>query len=104
MNMKAIINSSMYSIMVYPKTQDIMATMFWAHGEKIIAIYGEEYLGMCFSSLMKVWNNWANFSELSLGYWSNRSTIERRVRFGPSWSYNISFMDSTVMVKRTFWS
>ena len=66
--------------------------------------YGGESLGMCFSSLMKVWNSWANFVELSLGYKSNKPPIESGVRLGPGWSYNISYIDLAVMVKRTFWS
>jgi len=81
-----------------------MATIFWPYGEKIVATYGGESLGMCFSSLMKVWNSWANFAELSLGYTSNKSPIESGVRFGSGWSYNISLIDSEMMMKRTFWS
>lgn len=103
MDMKARINSSMYSLLVYPKMQDIMATIFWPHGEKIAATYGGESLGMCLSSVMKVWNSWANFVELSLGYRSNKSPIKSGVRFAPIWSCNISLIDSAVMVKRSFW-
>ena len=81
-----------------------MVTMYWPHLEKIIATYGGASFGMCFSSLMKVWNNWANIDVLSLGYWSNKSPIESRVRFSLGLNYNISFMDSAVIVKRSFWS
>lgn len=47
----------MYSLVVKPKTHDIMVTMYWPHLEKIADTYGGGSLGMCFSSLMKVWNN-----------------------------------------------
>ena len=59
---------------------------------------------MCFSSLMKVWNSWANFVELSLGYKSNKSPIESGVSFGPGWNCNISLIDSSLIVKKTFLS
>jgi len=81
-----------------------MATIFQLQGEKIVATYGGGLLGMCFSSMMKVWNSWANLAELSLRYKYNRSPIERGVGFGLGWSCNISLMDSEIMVKRTFWS
>ena len=61
-------------------------------------------LGVYFSSMMKVWINWANIVELSLGYKSNRSPSKRGARFGPGWVYKISLMELGVMVKRTFWS
>lgn len=54
--------------------------------------------------MMRFLINWANIAELSLGYKSNRSPIERGVRFFPGWSCSISLMDSGVMVKRNFWS
>ena len=81
-----------------------MDTIFRLQRENIVATYGEGSLGVYFSSMMKVWISWANLMELSLGYKSNRSPIERGVRFGPGWSCNISLMDSGVMVKRAFWS
>jgi len=65
--------------------------------------YGEDSLGIFFSSLMKVWNNWSNFAGLSLGHWSKRSLIKSGVRFGLGWNYNISLMDSAMIVNRTFW-
>jgi len=80
-----------------------MATLFWPHGEKITDTYGGESLRMFLSSLTKVWNSWANFAELSLGYKSSKSLIESGVRLGHGWSYNISFIESAVMVKRTFY-
>lgn len=85
-----------------PQTHDIMVTMLWPHGEKIVAPYGGGSLEMCFSSLMKVRNNWANLVGLSLGYWSKRYPTESGVRFSPCWNCNISMMDSAVIVNRTF--
>ena len=68
MDMKESIISSMYSLVVYPKIQDIMVTICMPLVEEIADIYGGGSLGTCFSSTMKVWSNWANLDGLNLVY------------------------------------
>ena len=103
-DMNARTSSSTNSSVSQPKIHDIIVTICLPLSEKMAETYGGASLGMCCSSTMKVWNNWARFDEINLVYFYNKYPIESAVWFGLGWTCNISLIDLALMVNKTFWS